>query len=98
MDEFNNGFDQQQQAPMTSFGTDPNTAVMSMKDWLITLLIFCVPCVNIVMMFVWAFGTGNENRKNYCRAALIFAAISVVLSFLFSSALIGMIASMAPRY
>ncbi|MFV0363993.1 MAG: hypothetical protein ACK5LL_13050 [Suipraeoptans sp.] len=53
---------------------------MTVKDWIITLLIFCIPCVNIVMYFVWAFGkTGNVSRRNYCRAQLIFVAAGIVL-------------------
>jgi len=53
-----------------------NTDVMSTKDWLITLLLLAIPCVGIVLLFVWAFSSDtNENKKNYCRATLIFAAI-----------------------
>lgn len=64
---------------------DPNQVVMSVGSWLITLLILAIPCVNIVMYFIWAFGNGNENRKNFCRAGLIFMLIAVVLSVLLSS-------------
>ena len=64
---------------------DPNQEVMSVGSWLITLLILAIPCVNIVMYFIWAFGNGNENRKNFCRAGLIFMMIAVVLSVLLSS-------------
>jgi uncharacterized membrane protein len=56
---------------------------MSLKDWLITLIVFAIPCIGIVMMFVWAFGDGNVNRKNFAKAYLIFMAIAVVLSLLF---------------
>ena len=63
----------------------PNQEVMSVGSWLITLLILAIPCVNIVMYFIWAFGNGNENRKNFCRAGLIFMLIAVVLSVLLSS-------------
>jgi glucan phosphoethanolaminetransferase (alkaline phosphatase superfamily) len=61
---------------------DPNKSVMTMGDWLITLLIMLVPCVNIIMMLVWAFGNGNENRKNFCRASLIMQVILSVLGFI----------------
>ena len=64
---------------------DPNQEVMSVGSWLITLLILAIPCVNIVMYFIWAFGNGNENRKNFCRAGLIFMLFPVVLSVLLSS-------------
>ncbi len=70
---------QQYQAP------PPDTSVMTMKDWLLTLLVFLIPCVNIIMMFVWAFGEGNVNRKNFCKAYLIFYAITIVLVIVFYS-------------
>lgn len=68
---------------------------MTMGDWLITLLILAIPCVNIVMMFIWGFGSGgNTSRKNYCRAALVFALIGIVISVVFSSLLGAFVASM----
>ena len=39
-----------------------------------------IPCVNIIMCFVWGFGsTGNLNRRNFCRAYLIMIAVVFVL-------------------
>ena len=32
-----------------------DTRVMSVSDWLVTLLIMIIPLVNIIMLFVWAF-------------------------------------------
>lgn len=52
--------------------------VMSVKDWLITSLIMIVPLVNIVMLFVWAFGDGtNPNKSNWAKAALLMSVIAV---------------------
>ena len=52
---------------------------MSIKEWLIIMLVMCIPCVNIVMMFVWAFGSGKKSRSNYFKASLIVALIAIVL-------------------
>ena len=60
---------------------------MSVGDWLVTMLIMCIPCVNIVMIFVWAFGSGNRSRANYFKATLIWAAIGIALSVILSIAL-----------
>ena len=62
-----------------TMATDPNKAVMTMGEWLITLIVLAIPCVNVIMYFVWAFGNGNENRKNFCRAGLIVMAVGIVL-------------------
>ena len=73
--------------------TDRRNQVMSVKEWIVTMLIMMIPVANIVMLFVWAFGNGNENRKNYCRVQLIFMLIGVVLSVLFGSLLVGILYS-----
>ena len=58
---------------------------VSLKEWLITLLILIIPLVNIIMCFVWAFGDGKESKKNFFKAYLIFTAIMLVLSIIFSA-------------
>lgn len=68
---------------------------MSVKDWVLTLIILALPVVNLVMLLVWAFGsTGNINRKNYCLASLIMIAIAMALSLCFFvlAALVGAVA------
>ncbi len=57
---------------------------MTIGQWLLTIIVLAIPCVGLIMYFVWAFGTGNLNRKNYCRACLILAAVAVVLWILMS--------------
>lgn len=72
---------------------------MTLGDWIITLIVLAIPCVNIIMMFVWGFGKeGNTSRRNYCRAALIFAAISIVLGLIFSSVLAAFFANFSSGY
>lgn len=68
---------------------DPNKEVMTMGNWLLTLLVLMIPCVNLIMCCVWGFGSGNENRKNFCRAYLIFMAIGVILSVVLWVTMIG---------
>lgn len=55
------------------------TSVMTVKAWLITYLLLCIPVANIILLFVWAFGGGNENRRNFARASLIAMAVGVIL-------------------
>ena len=60
-----------------------NQKPMSVKDWLITLLIMAIPDVGLVMLFVYAFGSdGNENRRNWAKAQLIVMAIVLGLVIL----------------
>ena len=76
------------------YGANPrDTAVMQTKDWLIMILICMIPCVNIVMLFVWAFSNnGNHNRRNYARAYLIFMGILIglyILAIVFFGAMLS---------
>ncbi|HJP98224.1 MAG TPA: hypothetical protein VJ862_06630 [Rhodanobacteraceae bacterium] len=59
-------------------------APVSVGDWILTLIVLAIPLVGIVMLFVWGFSSGtNPSKQNYCRAALILAAILLVLWVLF---------------
>ena len=57
---------------------------ISMGEWLVTMLLMLIPCVNIVLMFVWAFSSREKRSKsNYFKATLIFAAIILVIYIIF---------------
>ncbi|MDE7323202.1 MAG: hypothetical protein K2N73_10890 [Lachnospiraceae bacterium] len=73
----------QQQQPYQSADTELEEPV-SFADWMVTTLILCIPCLNIIMMFVWAFGSGTKKSKsNYFKAMLVWALISIVLMIVF---------------
>ena len=63
-----------------------NQQPMSVKDWLITLLIMAIPLVGFIMLFVYAFGNNeNVNKQNWAKAQLIFIAVIVGLAVVFLS-------------
>ena len=65
-----------------------NQKPMSVKDWLITLLIMGIPLVGFIMLFVYAFGSNeNINKQNRAKAQLIFIAIIIGLIVVFASVL-----------
>ncbi len=67
---------------------------MTMGDWLITFLILCIPCVNIVMVFIWAFGSDvNPSKKTFFQAYLIIVA--VVFAFYILMFAVGAAAGLA---
>lgn len=62
-----------------------DTQPLSVKDWLITLIIAAIPLIGFIMLFVWAFSSDtNVNKANWAKAALILFAIGIVLSILLS--------------
>lgn len=55
--------------------------IMTVGDWMVTLLILSLPLVNSIMILVWAFSSGgNPNRRNYCLATLLWFVIVAALS------------------
>jgi hypothetical protein len=65
-------------------------AVVTTREWVLTYLIMIVPLVNIVMLFVWAFGASeNPNKANWAKARLIWIAIAFGLFAIFWFAFIG---------
>ena len=57
---------------------------MSVGDWLVTFLLMWIPLVNIILLFVWAFGGDTRlSRKTWAQATLILLVVIPVLWFFF---------------
>lgn len=70
--------------------------IMSTKDWVVTLLISYIPVVGFVMLFVWAFGAGeNPNKANWAKGMLIWMVIGL---FLFAFLWITVLAAIFAAY
>jgi hypothetical protein len=84
-----------QQLPVSQ----PNAEPMSVKDWIITLLITYIPLVGLIMLLVWAFDSSTHpNKKNFAKAALVWMLIGIVLALiffaLFASMMMGVVGTM----
>ena len=75
---------------------------ISMGEWVLTILLTAIPCICIIMLFVWAFGdTKNTkpSKSNYAKASLIWMAIGIAISIVFSSAITAIVtAAMSQMY
>jgi hypothetical protein len=61
-----------------------NAEVVKTGDWMLTYLITAIPIVGLVMLFVWAFGSGtNINKANWAKASLIWGAIMLSIYLMF---------------
>lgn len=61
----------------------PNDQTVSVGDWFVTMLLTSIPMVGFIMLLVWAFGGGaKESKKNYARAALIFALVGAAIGII----------------
>lgn len=73
-----------------------DTSPLSVGNFLVMMLIAAIPILNIIMLCVWAFGSGsNVNRKNYARAQLIIMLIAMAVSIVLWSSLIGLLISIS---
>ena len=56
---------------------------VTVGDWVLTFLLMCIPLVNLIMLFVWAFG-GNApiSKANWAKAALIWTLIAIAIYFI----------------
>lgn len=53
---------------------------VSVGEWIVTMIILAIPIVNLVMLFVWGFGSdAKPSKKNYAKAILIVMAVMFVL-------------------
>lgn len=69
-------------------------AVMSLKDWIISVVITVIPVVGFIMLLVWSFSDSiNPNKKNWARATLIVFAAVFILYFLAVTLFMGAIVS-----
>ncbi len=69
--------------------------VLSVKDWLITLVITAIPIVGLVFLFLWAFGSDTHpDKANWAKAALLFYAILIAINIMFFIFFIGSFAAL----
>lgn len=68
---------------------------MSLGECVVTLLLLTfVPCVNIVLLFVWGFSDKEKKSKsNLCKAYLIIMGIGIAVYILFLIVMVGIAAS-----
>lgn len=77
------------QAPI--YYNAPQQEEVSFGDWMLTILLSAIPCVNLIMLFVWAFsGNTKKSKSNWAKANLVYLLISVVISII-----VGVIAGIA---
>ncbi len=68
-----------QPLPPAYNNTDSET--VSVGDWMVAMLLMCIPIVNLILLCVWAFGSdAPASKSNWAKAQLIWMLIGVILS------------------
>ena len=53
---------------------------VTVGNWMLTTLLMSIPVVNLILLFVWAFGGGTpESKSNWAKAALLWGVIGIVI-------------------
>jgi hypothetical protein len=63
---------------------------MKISDWIIVLILTCIPVLNLIMLIIWSLDKrGNPNRRSFAQAVLIFVAVMLVLSSFYFGQMTG---------
>ncbi len=71
---------------------------ISVGEWMLTIFLTAIPIVNIIMLFVWGFGsTTNPTKANWAKATLIWIAIMIVFYILIFAIIgVGLMSDSSP--
>ncbi|HNX01961.1 MAG TPA: hypothetical protein PLE74_00315 [Candidatus Cloacimonadota bacterium] len=86
---------QEQPQPILNRVNFMSSDEVSISEWIVVMLLMCIPLANIILLFVWAFDSNvKPSKANWAKASLIFFAISFVLTIIFVIAFGSMFSSM----
>jgi hypothetical protein len=70
-------------APAAPQPEEIKEAPISTGGWFGIMFLLALPAINILLLIIWAVGgTGNTNKRNFSRAALLWMLIGGILSLL----------------
>ncbi len=57
---------------------EANYRPVTIGNWMLTYLLMCIPLVNVILLFVWAFGSNTPvSKANWAKASLIWMVIGI---------------------
>jgi hypothetical protein len=82
------------QQPQQQYPVATQWPHMKLKDWVVTYLLMLIPIANIVLIFMWAFGSNvNPSKKSYFQGVLILFAVGILFAIIFSTVIATMFSS-----
>jgi len=101
--QYQQPYGQQVQYQQPQYQETTKEEPLSVGQWILTILVMGIPLVNLIMLFVWGFGSeGNKGRANFCKAELIWIAIGIgigiLVMVLFGSVIASILSSMGGSY
>lgn len=89
----------QPQQPVYQPSPAASTDVMKVSEFFWTDFLLAIPLVGLILALVWGFSSDvNQNKRNYCRAKLIWIlvgiGITVLLTIIAAVAGVGLLSSL----
>ena len=82
-----------------AYSGQPESEPLRVRQYIGMLLLMCVPILNIILLFVWGFGSSaNLNKKNFARASLILCAVMLIFWIVAGGLIMGALDSITGGY
>lgn len=91
----------QSYVPQPAYGiqAQPGSEPLRVGQYIGMFLLMCIPILNIILLFVWSFGSSaNLNKKNFARASLILSAIMLIFWLIAGGLIMGALESIVGGY
>lgn len=83
----------------SAYSGQPGSEPLRVGQYIVMLLLMCVPILNIILLFVWSFGSSaNLNKKNFARASLILCAVMLIFWIVAGGLIMGALDSIMGGY
>ena len=83
----------------TAYSGQPGVESLRVGQYIGMFFLMCVPILNIILLFMWGFGSStNLNKKNFARAVLILCAIMLIFWIVAGGLIMGALYSILGGY
>ncbi len=83
----------------TAYSGQSGSEPLRVGQYMGMLLLMCVPILNIILLFVWGFGSSvNLNKKNFARASLILSDVMLIFWIVAGGLIMGALDSIMGSY
>jgi len=71
----------EEQKTVVSYTENQGHKDISVLEWFATLILLSIPLVNLIFLFIWAFGS-EISKRNFSRATLLYILVSSIIAII----------------
>ena len=69
--------------------------VVSIGDWIVTLILVSIPVFGFILELIWAFGSNvPRSKSNWAKALIIFQLAGILITILFWGTILGIVSGL----